>query len=217
MMRGFIGLDLETSGTDHKESAPIQIGLAYFDKKGNPHYWRSYIGGWNWVKSEQLYRGHRGFGDHVWTPEAADVHGIPKSRLVTAPRRLQVDQNAQAWLDDLPDYDGSYKLIPVGWNVRGFDMPFIKQHTPHLYKRFQRRQVDLNSFVFSIDKMGLYKPTGGIWKFSTAKRVAKERAAQRTKLEYPSLDWHDAGFDALAGLYAWEELQKMVKEAKLIE
>lgn len=216
MMKGFIGLDLETSGSDHKESAPIQLGLAYVDERGDAHTFSTYVGGWNWVKSDNLYKGHRAYNDFVWTEAAAQIHKISKSQLVKAPRRLQADAEAQEWLDELPL--GEFKYIPVGWNVASFDMPFVKQHFPHLSNRFQYRAVDLNSVVFTVDQMNLYKPQGGRWKFSTAKRVAKERAARRTELEIPdTIGWHDAGFDALAGLYAWDELQKMIKGAALSE
>lgn len=216
MMKGFIGLDLETSGTDHDESAPIQLGLAWLDERGDAHDFSSYVGGWNWIEPEHLYSGHRGFNDFVWNPESAQIHRIPKTDLVRAPRRLQVDQEAQEWLDGLDL--GDFKYIPVGWNVASFDMPFVKKHFPHLSKRFQYRAVDLNSLVFTIDQMNLYKPTGGRWKFSTIKRVVKERAAIRTELEITdTIGWHDAGFDALAGLYAWDEAQKIITEAAISE
>lgn len=216
MMKGFIGLDLETSGSDHDESAPIQLGLAWLDKRGDAHYFRSYVGGYNWLSKNQLYTGHRSFNDYVWNSDSAQIHRIPKTTLVKAPRRLQVDQDAQEWLDELGI--GDFKYIPVGWNVASFDMPFVKQHFPHLSKRFQYRAVDLNSIVFTIDQMNLYKPQGGRWKFSTIKRVVKERAAARTELEITdTIGWHDAGFDALAGLYAWHEAQKIITEAAISE
>jgi len=132
----FVSLDLETSGTDHDLSVPIQVGLALgcyeSDTKG------SLIGGWDWEKWE-------------WDERAAQVHNIDQDTLTGYPSVGMVDGMMAHWLwGRLPTHarDRRSFVVPLGWNVASFDMPFVRKHLPILANLFAYRSIDLNAICF---------------------------------------------------------------------
>jgi DNA polymerase III epsilon subunit-like protein len=195
-----IGLDFETSGSDHERSAPIQIGIATVDGE----VYSSLVGGWKWSGPV----GPRRFD---WSSEAQQVHGIEKSDLATARDRTAVDREASDWVRERFPGAKPSTLITVGWNVAGFDHPFLRKHFKRTAGRLSYRSVDLNAVVFAITQAGLPGPTGEPWKYDRLKRRVKDAAAHRANEFFGSTKWHDAGYDALASLYAFDELKAVLR------
>lgn len=186
----FLGLDFETSGTDHDLSAPIQLGMASPDGA----VFDMLVGGWDWDDPKMV-----AYEARSWSEEAFGVHGITKDRLLSAPKPTLVDTLAVEWLDKhIPRHPAG--RIPVGWNVSGFDVPFLRQHFPKTARAMSYRSVDLNAIVFFLDscKIGKYADIKRTVKLTAAMRIAGESGQQEK--------WHDAGYDALASLYAYQAL-----------
>lgn len=98
-------------------------------------------------------------------------------------------------------------LIPVGWNVAGFDWPFVERDFPQVASEFAYRTVDLNAIVFNLSE-AREEP------YDEIKGAAKDYGAACMKdLESPGLTnvatWHDAGYDATASLFSWEYLRSL--------
>jgi len=182
----FLGLDFETSGVSHEESAPIQLGIA------NPDgvLFSMLIGGWDW--DSPYWEGYR---NRVWTEQAFDVHGITKDRLKDAPRPKTVDDLAVAWLDKMAPRHPAGRIM-VGWNVGQFDVPFLRNHFPKTAQAMSYRSVDLNAVVF-------YMEQAGFGKYKMLKEASKEYARDQIGGEE---QWHDAGYDALAALHSFDYL-----------
>jgi hypothetical protein len=202
----FIGVDLETSGSSHADSAPIQVGIA--NDRGM--IFDSYIGGWSW--DDGFVNGKR---RHVWSDEAFGVHGIPKGRLYGMPAADLVDAQGANWIAQ--HVGGPSKgIIAVGWNVAAFDFPFIREYLPKTADSMAYRSVDLNAIIFGATQAGLADFDGRPWTYYRLKSYVKDAAAyrimQQTEME---TQWHDAGYDALAGLYAFYELQTVLIEASI--
>lgn len=186
----FLGLDFETSGTDHDRSAPIQLGIA----NDTGAVFNMLIGGWDW-DDPQLVR----YESRAWSEEAFGVHGITKDRLASAPGPEVVDALAFEWLNkNVPRHPAG--RIPVGWNVSGFDVPFLRQHFPQTARAMSYRSVDLNAITFFLASCGIgkYQDIKGTVKATAALRIATEHGGEEK--------WHDAGYDALASLYAYQAL-----------
>lgn len=177
-----IGLDLETSGTEIDDGAvPIQLGLSY-EINGHYYTWSSYVGGWNWK-------------EHHWDTESAAVHNIPRNMLTDFEAAWKVDIRMANWL---LDYIGPRMWnLPVGWNVAGFDMPFIRRYFPNLSRMLSYRSVDLTPLVVAMAEENERK-------YQEIKNRAKTAAAQ--EMESHGGTWHDAGFDAEASLRAYRWL-----------
>jgi DNA polymerase III epsilon subunit-like protein len=200
----FIGVDLETSGSSHEDSAPIQVGIA----NDSGMIFDSYIGGWSWV--DGYVNGKR---RHVWSDEAFGIHGIPKGRLYGMPSADLVDAQGAYWIED--NVGGPSKgIIAVGWNVAAFDFPFIREYLPRTAASMAYRSVDLNAIIFGITQAGLADESGKPWTYYRLKSVVKDAAAARILAQTDKpMQWHDAGYDALAGLYAFYELQDVLQRA----
>lgn len=179
-----IGLDFETSGSDIDAGAvPIQIGIAF---RPNPDedlvVLDRYIGGWNWKD-----------GSATWDKESEEVHGIPKEMLNDAPPAWKIDI---ALANELLGFIGPRMWnLPVGWNVGGFDMPFVRRYFPNLSRILSYRSVDLTPLVIALS--GGHEGT-----YKEVKKQAKTWAAN----QIGGYQWHDAGFDAEAALHAYQWL-----------
>lgn len=174
-----LGLDLETSGSTHDRHVPIQIGI-YVDA----HLISEYIGGWDWNEWE-------------WDEEAEEVHGIPKETLQSHPPVNIVDGGVAARLWHLVK-EQRMNRIPVGWNVAGFDMPFVRRWMPLTASLLSYRSLDLNAICFYLDGLG-----GKTWK--DHKRAAKQYA----NAFIDASQRHDAGEDAKAAIYELHYLREV--------
>jgi hypothetical protein len=185
----FIGLDGEMTGSGSRERGVvaskkyqlIQIGLA-----ANPN-------------NIQTFCSDIGYREWNSQPEAMEVNKFTPERILAGPAPDYVDSEACRWLDKQVG-KGRRDLHAVGWNVGGFDMPFVAEYLPKLFDRFSYRCVDLNSIVFAMsDDENDYKRIKGKVK-SGAEVLLKKRGIQS--------DWHNAGYDAVNALLAFELLRE---------
>jgi len=96
------------------------------------------------------------------------------------------------------------RLVPVGWNVGAFDMPFVRKYLPRFSEWVSRRTVDLNAVVFSMEGI---EADGGVPTWKGWKRKSKRHAEQLLLRAGEPVMWHDAGFDAEAAYYSWNYLR----------
>ena len=177
--RMVVGMDIETTGTTDKNQL-IQIGIAL----STTAVISEYVG---WDES-----------DIVWDEEAASIHKIPKAVVVAAERKEVVEDRLLKYLDQYGLRVNEVLLVPVGYNVGTFDVPYIRRTFPRLSEMISYQAIDLNSIIFTMSELIMgevkyAKFTG--WK-SRAKKFAEEFMGSPPQ-------WHDAGYDALAGLVAW--------------
>lgn len=202
-MSSFIGLDFETSGTNHDRHAPIQIGLATPDGT----VYSSLIGGWSWAD-----RGLVLPKEYEWDERAAEIHNISRLDLDYAGSAEMVDTFAAGFIHEHYADVRPTRLHAVGWNIAAFDFPFLRKHLLLTSKAISYRSVDLNALVFGMTQAKLSDRNGDVWGYQRLKSSVKDRAAHRVWEETgqePS--WHDAGYDAITALYAFEALQDEMK------
>lgn len=189
----FIGLDGEMSDNDIDNGAAlIQIGFAILKDDGlnatystiNPIL----------VDDGQLH----------WSDEAAKVHNIPLEEVFNSPVSFEVDRQMKDWLINKAGLDPKSRInnVPVGWNVAGFDMPYLKKYLPASYALFSRRTVDLNAICFALG--------GAVKSAEWWKKAAKEYAEEMCP---PTEGYgpHNAGWDAIMSIYCFEYLSSAVR------
>jgi hypothetical protein len=185
-----IGLDGEMSDSElDKGAVLIQIGVC--DDYGNT--FESLIGhDAGWYKTEQ----------------ASAVHKIPDEDILAAERADVVDRRLYRWLEDRltearirGDHAVLRPFVPVGLNVGGFDMPFVRKFLPESSSLISRRSLDINALCFAFeDAQVTYH--GERLTFSKWKEVAKDNAEELLGHS----NWHDALYDARAALEAYNFL-----------
>ena len=185
-----IGLDGEMSDSDlGKGAVLIQIGVC--DDYGNT--FESLIGhDAGWYQTEQ----------------ASAIHRIPDEDILMAERADQVDRRLYRWLEDRlndararGEHGVLRPFVPVGWNVGGFDMPFVRKFLPMSSTLISRRSLDLNALCYSFeDAQVTYM--GERRSFLQWRDLAHEAASMVLGNE----GWHDALFDAQAALEAYNFL-----------
>lgn len=137
-----------------------------------------------------------------WSMEAAAVHGIPLEivQLFEPPR--EADLILVDWLTQIGAKTSSRaRTVPVGFNVGAFDMPFVRDLLPNTAAYFSRRTVDLNALCFAL---------AGKYNFETWKKLAKQYAIEKIGYE----NQHDAGWDAMMHLYAFEYLSAEIRKGQ---
>ena len=187
----FIGLDGEmTGGTKtldfYKEYQLCQIGIA--------------------LSYDDIFSSDIGFdeGSYKVTEQALEVNKFTHERIQSGPRQGEVDSELVTWIRERileANKPFGLKLIAVGWNVSSWDMPFVRQYLPRFAEWVWYRAVDLNSVVFTAQKV-----TGQ--SYDAIKGGAKRYAEKVIK---HSVEWHSAGYDAAASLAAWDYLIKLLK------
>lgn len=195
-----IGLDFETSGSDINDGAvPIQLGLAVINED-EPYsgfqVTSLLIGGWQWGK------------DATWSEEAEEVHRISKADLEGIEPARIIDIRLAHWLVRTARATGQRMWnIPVGWNVAGFDMPFVRKYLPTVGSLLSYRTVDLNALVFALSQ-------GHVSEFKRIKAQVKVGAADYLSTMGIEGQWHDAGYDAAASLAAYHELTGLIHDGQ---
>lgn len=205
--REYWGLDLETSGTDHDKHVPIQLGLAAPD--GAVKSWL--IGGWPWLGTGPDYTFNNGTNrwQQAWKAEwdlrAFEVHGITQERLdLEGYSRWEVTTQAVRFIEEHSDaWHGNRK--PVGWNVASFDMPFVRRYLPGVARVLSYQSADLNAICFAISE------AHGI-SYKGVKSLSKDYAKEQLHDTFEEALWHDAGYDAAAGLHSFKYLTDRIKE-----
>lgn len=148
-------------------------------------------------------------GEFFAEEKAMEVHGIPVETILAAPRAPEVDERLYAWCLAHGGKADKRKLVTVGWNVGAFDLPFVQQALPKTFSLLSRRSADLNAICFALG--GMLDLGGSRPAWTGFRRMSKRHAEQSlTKLGIEAA-WHDAGYDALAGLLSFEWLREAVK------
>jgi hypothetical protein len=150
-------------------------------------------------------------GSYFSTEKGMAAHGIDP-----APPPEVVDVQLRAWLEDALTRRGlgldAKRLVPVGFNVGGFDLPFVARYLPRSYELLSRRVVDLNAFLMAYDAAGrTYQGSSPKW--SGWKRLAVAYAAEQIAAQGIEVSHHDAGYDALEALYVLEFLEAAARSA----
>jgi hypothetical protein len=180
----FVGCDGEMTGAAkmpdfYSHYALIQIGLA--------------------ITPDITFVSDIGHNTYNWEQEALDVNKFSHERIMKGPRPSVVDAALVEWVKaNVPGE--RIRLIPVGFNVASFDVPYVRYWLPEFSKLLGYRAVDLNSVLYTAAKV-----TGRA--YDKIKDAAKKYAVR--VLDRPE-NHHDAGYDAAVALAAWEYLIKLL-------
>jgi hypothetical protein len=140
-----------------------------------------------------------------WEENAAAVHGIPLEDLEDyGIHQDDVDSMLYRWLvNHGADPKHRAKTVPVGFNITGFDMPFIKATLPKTYSLLSRRTAELNGMLWLLHGR---VENGMPVKFETWKKRSMDYAASKLDDFKP----HDAGWDAKRHLLCYEYLRSVI-------
>jgi hypothetical protein len=182
----FIGIDGEMSTPNLAEGGRlIQIGVAVRLPDGQ-------IDSQGWLINP---------GEMTWEARAAAVHGISYETVIQQGRSQDsVDTELHQWLIDRGAHPKRReKNVPVGFNITGFDLPFIKMQLPKTYALLSRRTAELNGMMW------LFHGKDGK-NFETWKSDSMNRAHAAVDDYKP----HDAEWDAKRHLLVFEYLKSLV-------
>jgi len=184
----FAGVDIETTGTKVGKHGLIQIGISTEDK-------------FEFVSDVNP-------GAVQIEEEAMGINGFTPERIAKAPSTEAVAQNLFNALQEW--YGGErVRIIAVGWNVGSFDLPFIDLAFPEITSKFfSYRTCDLNAVCFTLDRAR--KGLKGVMRYDGLKKDAKRYAEEVLAAKGVGAQWHDALYDAKAGMLAWERLRQKV-------
>lgn len=196
----YIGLDFETTGLDPLRHLPLTLGLAWeaVDVAGGRVRMRG-------CEFEFQFNATR-----RWDVEAMLVNELaPTVRTFDISNGANIIPPEQADSYDLEicqffmeqgwsPFDK--KLVPVGWNVGGFDMRFMQTFFPQASKFFSHRYLELNSMLYVIEAM----------QFSVDKENLKAYAVEQAKADGIPVNWHNAEWDAIASLYAKCKMDEII-------
>lgn len=192
MSRAFLGLDGEmTGGGRDPNKRPgwhffqlVQIGAAYRDDMGDYSLFSSDIGYDEWDEE----------------PKAMAVHGMTRERILAAPRAQVVDAQLRQWFEQ----QGIQKAIPIGYGVAAFDMPYVRRYLPEASQFLSMQSLDLTGVALTLSEV-----TGR--SFKAIKRDSKQYAERQIlQVLKKQPEWHDAGYDAMAALMAWEFFKQII-------
>lgn len=162
----------------------IQIGLSVWTDTG--------------IETIAYYIRPEEFPPMEWDLKAAEVHQISQETLKgSGYHRQEVDEALYEWLISKgADPKHRAKTIPVGFNIGGFDMPFVRQTLPKTYSLLSRRVADLNGMLWLLN--GKNNRDFESW---------KELALEYAKINMNSYKPHDAGWDSARHLLCYSYLK----------
>ena len=204
MARTLIGLDCEMTGTDWTAHKLIQIGLC-LDPRDET---KNFVADVGWPK-----------GTYKYNQESLNVIKWDFDRIEAGDYDYEVENDILNWCaaNDLKEKS----LVPVGYAVKTFDMPFVLNTFPRFaeyfifpnvngpYRPYLCRACDLTDVTYGMTygRTGTAKSNKGRpedWGFDGWKRAGKQYAvAELTKLG-DTRTFHDAGYDAKAAMLALE-------------
>jgi hypothetical protein len=185
MTKRLIGLDGEISDSELADGAVlVQIGVA-FDACER----FSTVLGW---PADSDFRTNR----------AMAVHGIDPATIAAADPPAEVGAQLEQWLLARGADSDKRALVPVGYNVGAFALPFVRAYLPRTGQLLSRRVVDLNAFCLAYEGQDPYE--GLLSTFSGWKRPANRYAAEKLAADGLEESWHDAGDDAAAAILQLE-------------
>ena len=181
----FVGIDGEMSGPElEKGHRLIQIGVSVRTPDG--------LDSISFLLKPRL--------DMLWDDESAKVHQIPLATLEKdGIDEKEADQLLYNWLiAHGANPRQRAKTVPVGFNIIGFDMPFIKMQLPKTYSLFSRRMADLNGMLWLLH--GKNNKNMDSW---------KKMALDYAEMNLPDFNPHDAEWDAKRHLLCFEWLRSI--------
>jgi len=202
MSRTYVGIDAEMTGTDYLTHRLIQVGFTV-DARDSAKCFRSDVGWEN--------------GNYRYQDEALVVNRFTHERIRTGPKVDEVESKLLTWFKEVGLEESS--IIPVGFAVRTFDMPFINRtfstevmkyfirpkprglpsdHSPFLY-----RCSDLTDYTLGM-AYGIERSQRKLYGEQAWKRAGKEYAQRELAKAGVEPDWHDALYDARAALLQME-------------
>jgi len=185
----FAGLDGEMTGSDVARHQLIQIGVA--------------------LSEEDVFAARIGWPDFEYDPEALAAIGIAREDVPIGPDAGEVDRRLVAWLRSRGVEAGT--LVPVGWAVSDFDLPFVRKTLPGFSAMLHHHSVELNAVVYSLAAAKPY--LGERPPFATWKRMARRIPELRVlSLRGTPPKAHDAGEDALTSLMSWIWLRQIIAD-----
>lgn len=175
------GLDIETTGLDLKQGHRlIQIGISVLDTETG--------------KTNDYASDVRPVGKIVYNDHAMQVNKFTKSRIKKADSQYKVD--SEIWGQMLKDGYRHDTLIPVGFNVIMFDMPFIRLELPLIATLFTYPTEQRSTRAIDLMSLGLlYEFKTGV-PYGSIKKASKEHVEKAFGYE----NHHDALYDAKAAL-----------------
>lgn len=139
-MRGFIGIDIETTGLDERSEEILEIGAILFDDRLNEIDHVQVVaptaGGWNRVHGDQLdefivnMHTKSGLIDDILAMDAPSTGGLGL-----------LEETIREWSNHL---GGRQPML--GSSVH-FDRAFLKEHVRDLHDLFTYRNIDASSFM----------------------------------------------------------------------
>ena len=137
-------------------------------------------------------------GEMAWEATAAAVHGISYETVIQQGRSQDsVDQELYDWLISHGAHPRQRaKNVPVGFNITGFDLPFIKLQLPKTYALLSRRTAELNGMMW------LFHGKNNL-NFESWKQMGMDYA----HMNLPDYKPHDAEWDAKRHLLVFEWLR----------
>lgn len=184
----FVGIDGEMSCPDMEKGGKlIQIGVSVATPQG--------------VETLSLYL--RPPEDMYWEDRAAEVHKITQETLrLSGKHPEEVDEILYEWLISKgANPKRRAKTVPVGFNITGFDMPFVKVTLPKTYSLFSKRTAELNGMLWMLH--GKKGKTFEEW---------KAMAMEYAKINMVTYKPHDAGWDSARHLLCFEYLRTAVAD-----
>ena len=183
----FVGIDGEMSCPDMELGGKlIQIGMSVVSPLG--------------IETISYYI--RPPEDMYWEDRAAEVHKITQDQLKGAPHPEEVDELLYEWLvSHGANPKRRVKTVPVGFNITGFDMPFVKVTLPKTYSLFSKRTAELNGMLWMLH--GKQGKSMEEW---------KEMSMEYARINMNSYKPHDAGWDSARHLLCFEYLRSAVAD-----
>lgn len=205
----YFGLDGEMTGADLDRGCRlIQIGVAVaVDEDGTPRDASDVTDGPSCrLDVYESLVGWRSDDEVTYQDAGMAVHGVTIDQIMAATHRDQVDTDLTRWLEARGATERPRRVRPIGFNVNGFDLPFLADALPNANARFSRRPVELNSATATL--AGVVQLSGSPATEKGLKRAAKRWAASELD-GHPQLaaGWHSAGYDAAAAVLVWRWLR----------
>lgn len=182
----FVGIDGEMSSANLAEGGRlIQIGVAVRLPDGS-------MDSASWLINP---------GEMAWEATAAAVHGISYETVIMQGRSQDsVDQELYEWLvGHGANPRQRAKTVPVGFNITGFDLPYVKFQLPKTFSLLSRRTAELNGMMWLFHGKDQKN-------FESWKKLAMEQAHQAL----PDFKPHDAEWDAKRHLLVFEWLRSVI-------
>lgn len=189
-----VGLDAEMTGNNLSKGHVIcQIGVCLGNEDD------TFVSDVGWLPG------------YTWEQQALDVNGFTHDRILSADPHNQVDRALYNWL--VANGATNKNVVPVGWGVSYFDMPFVREQLPITASLISRRPIELFAICQVMAAAGCLDQEGRpIRNAKTWKKKAK--AAAIAGIINPQ--WHDAGFDAWASLNAYAYLIERLRPVGVV-